>query len=67
MKVSEDAVVEELPLSDERLESPKKLNRHVVIALRHMKARRETLTLNIQRLEAERNDLDDAIKAIDSE
>lgn len=63
-KVAEDAA-EELPLNDERIEAaPKKLNRHVVIALNHMHKRRDTLTDQIDRLVEERKDLLEAIEAL---
>ena len=62
-KIAEDAALE-LPLNDERIE-PKKLNRHIVVALRHMKTRRVQLTEKIDALTKERNDLDDSIAALE--
>lgn len=46
---------------------PKKLNRHVVIALNHMNKRKETLTAQVHALEKEIEDLQDAINALNPE
>ncbi len=62
-KIAEDAAAE-LPLNDERVETPKKLNRHVVIAQNHMKKRRAALDEQIAALTAERDGLDAAILAL---
>ena len=62
-KFAEEAAAE-LPLNDERIE-PKKLNRHIVIALNHMKTRRTQLTEKIDALTKERDDLDESIAALE--
>ena len=67
MKLNEDAAIGELPLNDERLPEPKKINRHIVIALRHMGIQREALTSKIETLTKERDDLDSSIKALNAE
>ena len=46
---------------------PKKLNHHLVIALRHMQTRREQLTEKIEALTKERDDLDQSIKVLQPE
>jgi hypothetical protein len=62
-KIAEDAAIAELPLNDER-KPEKKLNRHVVIALRHMCLRRDVLLAKIDDLTKELDDLDSSIKAL---
>ncbi len=61
-KVAEDAAIE-LPLNDERIE-PKKVNRHVQVALNHMNIRKAKLTAQVDALNKEIEDLDDAIGAL---
>lgn len=51
-KVSDDAALE-LPMNDER-KPEKKINRHIVIALRHMNVQRKSLTAKIDSLSKER-------------
>ena len=63
MKLNEDAATE-LPLNDERSPKPK-MNRHIVIAIKHMNTRREQLTAKIDALTKERDDLDSSIKAFE--
>lgn len=63
MKLNEDAATE-LPLNDERSPKPK-MNRHIVIALKHMNTRRGQLTERIDTLTKERDDLDASIKAFE--
>lgn len=46
---------------------PKKVNRHIVTALRHMGIQREHLTAKIEALTKERDDLDASIKALNVE
>jgi hypothetical protein len=46
-------------------DAPKKMNRHVVIALKHMKTRRNQLTYKIDALTKERDDLDESIAALE--
>ncbi len=43
----------------------KKQNRHVVIALNHMKTRRAVLTLKVAELQKELEELEAAIKALE--
>jgi fumarate hydratase class II len=62
-KITEDAAIE-LPLNDERIEFPRKMNRHVVVALNHMHKRKAALNEQIERLEVERADLIEAITAL---
>ena len=64
-KVGEDAAIE-LPLDDER-KPDKKLNRHVVIAINHMKKRRLTLISQSESLKREIDDLDEALAALNQE
>jgi hypothetical protein len=61
-KVSEDAAIAEFPLGE-----PKKLNRHVSIAINHLLQRRDKLNVNIFALTIERDAVDAAIKALDPE
>lgn len=65
MKVKEDAVVEELPLDDERLPEAKKYNRHVQIALNHMRKRMDQLLIKQAALTVEIDDLAQAIEALE--
>lgn len=64
MKISPDAA-EELPLNDERFPEPKKLNRHVVIAISHMKKRKTTLEAQIYKLSKELSEIETSIKALE--
>jgi hypothetical protein len=66
MKLSQDAEIE-LPLNDERLPEPRKLNRHVAIALRHMNIQLESLNGKIEALSRQRDDLQASIKALSPE
>jgi hypothetical protein len=62
MKAELDDKTAELPLDDER--APKKHNRHVAIALAHMNKRRLILISQEEKLAAEIDGLDEAIKAL---
>ena len=62
-KVAEDAA-EELLLNDERIETPRKLNRHVVVAINHMTKRRLILIDQTDKLNREIEDLDEALAAL---
>jgi hypothetical protein len=65
MKVAEDAA-QELPLNDERQPEPElKKNRHVVIALNHMRKRRATLEQQDRKLQKELEEIDAAILALE--
>lgn len=62
-KVGDDAALE-LALNDERKE-PKKLNRHVVIALSHMNKRKAALMGQMVKLDKEVTELNAAIAALE--
>ncbi len=62
-KVAEDAAAE-LPLDDERV-APKKVNRHVTIALRHLNVQREKLLTKRADLTKQIDEIDAAILALE--
>ena len=63
MKIAEDAAIE-IPLNDERT-APKKLNRHVVIALNHLRKRRDALEAQAKEIQKQLEEVDGAIKALE--
>lgn len=62
MKVAEDAA-RELPLNDEKL--PVKKNRHVTIALNHLRKRQFVLLEKREALSKEIDEVDNAINALE--
>lgn len=62
-KINEEAATER-PLNDERIE-PKKVNRHVVIALNHLNKRRDVLIAQRSKINAEVEEIDTAILALE--
>jgi hypothetical protein len=64
MKLSDTAAAE-LPLDDERLPEPKKQNRHVVIALNHLRKRRGALEAQDKTIQEQLVEIDAAIAALE--
>lgn len=62
MKVDEGAA-QELPLNDERI--PAKKNRHVTIALNHLRKRRGALEAQGKAIQTQLEEIDAAIKALE--
>lgn len=62
-KVSEDAAIAELIDNDPR-RPEKKVPRHVVVALRHLRAQRDKLAEKIEAMQEELDSLDNSIAAL---
>lgn len=62
MKVAEDAA-QELPLNDERI--PVRRNRHVTIALNHLRKRRTALEAQGKAIQTQIDEIEAAIKALE--
>lgn len=64
-KISDDAA-QELPMGDEQVAPAKKLNRHVTIALNHLRKRRSVLEAQDKDIQRQLEEVDTAIEALEA-